>query len=152
MKLSEALILRADVQKRIEQLKQRLLRNAKVQKGDTPAEKPEKLIEEVEQLSEELTQLVQRINRTNSATEMESNVTLSDTLATRDALKLRHGIYTNLAKEATVTQSRFTKSEIKFHATVNVADIQKRADELAKEHRELDTQIQEANWRTELLD
>jgi hypothetical protein len=57
-----------------------------------------------------------------------------------------------LAEEATVTQSRFTKSEIKFQGTVNVAEMQKRADELAKTHRALDTQIQEANWRTELMD
>jgi hypothetical protein len=140
MKLAEALILRADIQKRIEQLKQRILRNAKVQEGDKPAEQPEELIEEFEQLSEELTQLVQRINRTNAATKIEPKVTLTDALAIRDALKLSHGMYTSLAQEATVTQSRFTKS-----------DIQKRADDLAKEHRELDTQIQEANWRTELL-
>jgi len=34
MKLAEALILRADCQKRFEQLKARLLSNAKVQEGD----------------------------------------------------------------------------------------------------------------------
>ena len=37
MKLAEALILRADCQKRIAQLKSRLLVNAKVQEGDAPA-------------------------------------------------------------------------------------------------------------------
>ena len=36
MKLAEALILRADCQKRIAQLKGRLLVNAKVQEGDAP--------------------------------------------------------------------------------------------------------------------
>ncbi len=152
MKLAEALILRADIQKRIEQLKQRLLRNAKVQQGDKPSEQPQKLLEEFEQLTSELTQLVQRINRTNSVTELKPNVILSDALATRDTLKLKHGIYANLAAEATVTQSRFTKSEVKFLSTVNVAEIQKSVDSLAKEHRELDTQIQAANWQTELLD
>ncbi len=152
MKLAEALILRADTQKRLEQLKQRLLRNAKVQEGDKPAEQPEKLVEELEQLSKELLQLIQRINKTNAATLFEPGTTLSDGLATRDVLQLRHGIYSSLAQEATVTQSRFTKSEIKFQGTVNVAEMQKRADELAIAHRKLDTQIQEANWRTELLD
>jgi hypothetical protein len=33
MKLAEALVQRADKKKRIEQLKQRILRNAKVQEG-----------------------------------------------------------------------------------------------------------------------
>ncbi|MEP7188497.1 MAG: hypothetical protein ABI901_04800, partial [Roseiflexaceae bacterium] len=36
MKVAEALILRADYQKRFEQLKQRLQQNARVQEGDTP--------------------------------------------------------------------------------------------------------------------
>jgi hypothetical protein len=40
MKLAEALILRADCQKRIAQLKSRLLVNAKVQEGDAPAGDP----------------------------------------------------------------------------------------------------------------
>ena len=55
MKLAEALILRADYQKRLEQLKQRLVRNAKVQEGDSPAENPPTLIEELERTTAELT-------------------------------------------------------------------------------------------------
>jgi hypothetical protein len=44
MKLSEALILRADCQKRIQQLRERLERSAKVQEGETPFEEPQALI------------------------------------------------------------------------------------------------------------
>jgi UV DNA damage repair endonuclease len=152
MKLAEALILRADYQRRIEQLKQRLLRNAKVQEGDKPAENPKELTRELEQVSEELQQLIQRINKTNSATELQAGVTLSDALAARDIMRLKHGIYRELAQMATVTQGRYTKSEVKFKSTVNVAEIQKQADRLAQEHRELDAKIQEVNWRTELLE
>ncbi len=47
MKLAEVLILRADCQKRIAQLKSRLLVNAKVQEGDAPAETPQELIAEL---------------------------------------------------------------------------------------------------------
>ena len=39
MKLAEALILRSDLQKRIEQLRVRLNNNAKVQENDEPSEK-----------------------------------------------------------------------------------------------------------------
>lgn len=70
MKLAEALILRADCQKRIEQLKQRLIRNAKVQEGDQPAEEPEKLLEELERIAGDVLLLIRRINRTNAATEL----------------------------------------------------------------------------------
>ena len=68
MKLAEALILRADCQKRIAQLKSRLLTNAKIQEGDAPAETPQELIVELGRVSTELLDLIKRINRTNSAT------------------------------------------------------------------------------------
>jgi hypothetical protein len=152
MKLAEALILRADSQERLAQLEQRILRNAKIQEGDRPAEDPQALLAELEQTSAELTQLIQRINRTNSATGFEAGLTLTDALAARDVLRLKNKIYRELAQQATVTQGRFTRSEIKFESAVDVAAIQKQADELAKEYRELDTKIQEANWLTELTD
>ena len=40
---------------------------------------------------------------------------------------------------------------MKYVRTIDVADIQKRADELAKDYRELDARIQEFNWQTELI-
>ena len=152
MKLAEALIARADNNKHIEQLKQRLMRNAKVQEGEKPAEDPTGLMDELERLSQELEALIQRINRTNSVTQFEKNVSLSDALATRDILALKHGLYRDLAQAATVVHDIRTKSEVKFRGTVTVSEIQARADQFAKAHRELDTRIQEMNWHTELLD
>src|SRR5438445_11482616 len=83
MKLAEALILRADCQKRIAQLKSRLLVNAKVQEGDAPAETPQELIAELGRVSTELLDLIKRINRTNSATAFAGRGTISDALAER---------------------------------------------------------------------
>ena len=67
-------------------------------------------------------------------------------------LKLRGGVYRELAAAASTTQARTTRSEVKFVSTVSVAAIQRKADDLAKELRQLDTRIQEADWKTELLD
>ena len=89
MKLAEALILRADCQKRIAQLKSRLLVNAKVQEGDKPAETPQELIAELGHVSTELLDLIKRINRTNSATAFAGRGTISDALAERDVLALQ---------------------------------------------------------------
>ncbi len=150
MKLAEALILRADLQKRVQQLKQRLLRNAKVQEGDNPSEDPQELIEELERVVAQLTQLVQRINKTNAVTVLEGRRTMSDSLAARDAIGIRQGVYRELAQAASVTQERYSSSEVRFESTVNVADVQRRADALAQEYRELDWRIQETNWSTEL--
>jgi len=151
MKLAEALILRADSQKRFAQLKSRLLTNAKVQEGDAPAEKPQDLIVELESTSTELLELIKRINRTNSATYVIGGGTISDALAERDVLALERAAYADLAQSAAITQGRFTRSEIKYVSTINIAKIQKRADELSKKYRELDARIQELNWQTELI-
>ena len=145
MKLAEALILRADSNRRVEQLRQRLLRSAKVQEGNQPAENPQELIAELERISGQLEQFVQRINRTNSNTMLDEAMSLSDALAVRDNLKLKQGIYQHLAQAAVVTQDRYSKSEVKFTSTVDVAAIQRRADDLARQHRDLDAKIQEAS-------
>ncbi|MBK9152902.1 MAG: DIP1984 family protein [Chloracidobacterium sp.] len=150
MKLAEALILRSDIQKRIEQLRHRLTNNAKVQEGDAPAEKPDALLKELEGSAVELEKLIKRINKTNSKTEFAKGRTLTDALAERDVLLLRKGVYSGLVNAATVTQQLYSRSEIKFVATVNVGRTQKQADALAKQYRELDAKIQEFNWKTDL--
>ena len=152
MKLAEALILRADCQKRIAQLKSRLLVNAKVQEGDAPAETPQELIAELERTSSELLDLIKRINRTNSATAFAGPGTISDALAERDVLSLQRTAYAELAQMGAITQGRITRSEVKYVSTINVAEIRKRADELSKNYRDLDARIQELNWQTELVE
>jgi hypothetical protein len=152
MKLAEALILRADCQKRFQQLQARVLRSAKVQEGDEPAENPTELLAELEGVSGELAALIKRINKTNATTAFREDQTLADALAERDVLALRRNVYSGLAQAAAVTQDRYSRSEVKFKSTVNVTEVQKRADDLAKSYRELDSRIQELNWGVELIE
>jgi len=63
MKLAEALILRADAQKRIEQLKLRLARSARVQEGEKPPEDPTELVQELERTLQQLVGLEQIANQ-----------------------------------------------------------------------------------------
>lgn len=151
MKIAEALALRADLQKRIEQLKQRLVKNARIQEGDEPVEDPVELQAELEKSAHELLSLIQRVNRTNAGSPFGSG-TLADALAERDVLKIRYNVYRELATAASTSQGRTTRSEVKYVSTVSVAATQRKADDLAKEYRELDTRIQEADWLTVLLD
>ena len=150
MRLAEALILRADRQKRLEQLKQRVVGSAKVQEGDEPPEDPQGLIAEIERVADELLSLIQKINKTNTFTEAASGKNLSDLLAERDVLMVRRTIYADLAKAASIVQARTSHSEVKFKSTVSVPDVQRRVDELSKAYRETDAAIQELNWKTDL--
>ncbi len=92
---------------------------------------------------------MKRINQTNNVTALGKQ-SLADALAERDALSMQAKTYAELAKMATVTQDRYSKSEVRFVATIDVAATQKRADDLAKRYRELDATIQALNWTTEL--
>lgn len=150
MKLAEALMLRADAQKRLEQLKMRLLNNAKVQEGDSPAEKPASLLEESERVATDLLNLIQRINQTNASTQLEAGETIADAIARRDVLRLRQSLYRDLSAASMVVQQRFSRSEVKFVSTIDIAEVQKQADTLARECRELDARIQSANWQVDL--
>ena len=149
MKLAEALQLRADLQKRMEQLASRLYDNATVQEGDAPAEDPAALLAEYEDCAARLEDLMARINRTNCETRTEAG-TLTELLARRDCLKLRAGTYRNFLTCASSLTRRATRSEIRICSAVSVPEYRKKADALARELRETDNAIQSANWTTEL--
>ena len=68
MKLAEALSLRADLQRRIAALRERLKKNARVQEGDTPAEDPMELLAELNADTDDLEGLMASINLTNCET------------------------------------------------------------------------------------
>ena len=125
MKLAGALQLRADAQKRLAQLRQRILLSARHQEGDQPPEDPQALLEEIDRVATELEDLIRRINRTNAATTFDDERSLSDALAARDVLSIRRSVLADVASAASVRQDRLTRSEVKFVAALDVRDLQR---------------------------
>jgi len=152
MRLSEALVVRADIQKRIQRLSQRLALSALVQEGEQPPENPQELLAELERLLEQLRDLIARINRTSARATVEAGETLTEALARRDTLNLRYNLLQNLAKAASQTTERYRHTEIRITPTIDVAALRRQLDALAQEHRELDIAIQATNWSTELAE
>lgn len=150
MLLAEALAHRADLNARMSQLAARAVNNSRLQEGDDPVEDPATLLAEHERLVDELAELVTAINRTNLAVEIGSGVTMTAALAQRDRLRTLHRVRTAVADAASQRQDRFTRSEVKFVAAVDVAPLRRSADDAARELRELDTRIQEVNWTSQL--
>lgn len=155
MKLAEALALRADATRRVEQLRARITGSARHQEGETPAEDAAALLAESEELLAELENLIRRINRTNAATPLGEG-TMTDALARRDVLRLRHSVITSAADAAAGRQQqgyvRQLRSELMYVAALPVAELRGEADQLAKQLRELDVEIQRTNWEAELLE
>lgn len=151
MKLSEALILRVDLQKKMRAIEARIMKNAKFQEGEAPSENPYDLIEEFNSCNKEWETLVQRINKTNSSTELKDGLTITDLIAKKDALKHKIAVMQKLSEAATVIFDRYSRSEIKHKSSISVPEIQKKINELSKEYRELDTYLQGINWSIDLI-
>jgi len=151
MKLAEALAERSDCQVRLSELQKRLGRSARVQEGEQPAEDATELMAEVERLFDRQLHLISAINRTNAKTVFDGERTISDAIAERDVLGKKRDLIAAVAEAASVRQDRYTKSEVKFVATLSVAQLQKQVDQLSKRYREVDTRLQELNWNTELV-
>ncbi|GAA2878929.1 DIP1984 family protein [Actinoplanes cyaneus] len=155
MKLAEALALRADASRRAEQLRSRVTGSARYQEGEAPAEDAAALLTEAGQVLGELESLIRRINRTNAATVVEGGGTLTDAIARRDVLRLRHSMITSAADAAAGEGQRGfrqLRSELKMIPALPVADLRRQADDLARQLREVDTLIQRTNWEADLLD
>jgi hypothetical protein len=77
-KLAKALVLRADTQKCIEQLRERLKISALIQEGDEPPENPQTLLEELDRLFGQLETLISAINRTNIQVVLPNGKTVTE--------------------------------------------------------------------------
>lgn len=150
MKLAQALVERKGLKDEIKDLRRRLKRVAKVQEGDEPVEEPLKLLETIKLKVDKLQELITRINLTNINAHLSNGQTLMEAIAERDMLLLQRSALENLIEAATPQHDRFSRKEIRYIPTVNVTDIQKRADQVSKRYRELDSEIQALNWEMEL--
>ena len=151
MKLAEALAERSDCQKKLELIRSRLDRTARIQEGEQPAEEPDELLAEADRIYARLLELISAINRTNSRTAFDNERTISDVIVERDLIGKRRDFLSGVADAANSRWDRYSKSEVRYVMTVPVGKLRSQADQLAKQYRELDLRIQELNWKTELI-
>jgi hypothetical protein len=151
MILAEALAIRKDLQKKIEQLRSRLLNNVRIQEGDEPSENPTELMKELDSSLTHLQRLIFQINKTNMNTVSEGK-TLTELMSEKDVLTLRIAALREVFNKASESQDRYSRSEIKMTTTIDVKALGRQIDEWAKQLRQLDIKIQSLNFSTELAD
>ena len=88
MKLAEALQERADINKKISELKRRLENCLLVQEGEEPAEDPIVLLNELDSATDRLEKLMASINETNCNTKA-NGMSLTEIIARKDACQER---------------------------------------------------------------
>ena len=149
--IAEALQERADLNKKIEQLRSRITSNALMQEGVLPVEDPEQLLKELDECLNQLEKLIIVINKTNMAVVSDGEL-LSDLLAKRDVLKLRIASFQNTISIASNLCFRSRGDEIRQLSAVDVKALQKKVDALSRDYRILDNRIQAANWTADLIE
>ena len=150
MKLAEALLLRADIQKKIASLQARAQKYTVVQEGEKPAEDPNELLRQVTEVAGELHRLVLAINTANLHHTIASGESITEALARRDSLVLHHRVLVGVVDACAKPVERYGVKEIRWLVTVDVPNLQRQIDDMAKQIRELNAAIQEAGWRVEL--
>lgn len=151
MKLAEALQERADLNRKIDELRRRLGSNVLTQEGEPPAEDPAALLAELDAAVARLETLMAKINLTNCRTKA-GGMTLTELIAKKDALMLKLSAYRDLVYTAGQSASRARGTEIRVVAVLKASELQKQVDETAKEVRRLDNLLQETNWKTKLIE
>jgi hypothetical protein len=100
-----------------------MVRSARVQEGEQPAEDSAELLKETERLFERLLDLVSAINRTNAKTPFGKTGSISDAIARRDITAKKRDFLSGIADAASTRQNRYSKSEVKFVATISAAQL-----------------------------
>ncbi|WP_193612569.1 DIP1984 family protein [Nocardioides lijunqiniae] len=154
MMVAEALIERADLQKRVEQLRQRIETNARYQEGEEPSEDAATLLRECGDVLVQLRRVVTAINLTNATTTVADGRTLTELLAEREALRARHSVLVAAAAAASGSGHgyRQMRSELRQIAALPVAEVRREADQVARELRVLDVLVQRTNWEAVLVE
>ena len=80
--------IRADLQKKVAQLKERIKESDKVQEGDEPCDNVEELYKELDEALVQLEDLIYRINITNVQI-VQDGESLTRLIANRDVLSMR---------------------------------------------------------------
>ncbi len=150
MKLAEALSIRKDLQKRIQQLEQRIKSNVKVQEDDEPLEDPKELMIELHGCFIQLEELIGSINLTNIKTKNAEGLSITQLMAKKDTLTMHIGILRNVYSEATSILNRYSNSEIRQECVIDVKQLSKQIDDYSGRLRKLDMEIQGLNFLTEL--
>ncbi len=151
IKLAEALLDRSELQKKIADIQARMRENAIIQQDDVPTEDPSKLFEELKQAYKSFDDLNRRINTTNNSTFFNDKMKICDALYQREALDRQIKELASLASAFASKSTRYSKTEIKYISTMDPKALRSHVDDLKRQRKELDRQVQSLNWSIDLL-
>lgn len=150
MKLAEALAERAQLQRNLEEIKNRLCASVRFRQGEDRLEDPVALLDTLDRTTGSLRDLLARINRTNLGVTTDNGQSLTDLIASRDAALSRFKVC-KAAWEKLSGEDRTYYSEAPvMQRAVTPAVLRERMDQAGAEWHRLNRTIQRLNWQADL--
>lgn len=156
MKLAEALMRRADLNREYQEIVNRISSNATHEEDDAPEENMNALWYELNTNVTQQQALILNIQRTNLGTDVEfegQTYSLMDLILLRDAiLKEYTGKSHSLIRGGRSRGyfQRASRDDIKFVPTLDQSVVRENLNTLAALRRRVDAAIQQTNWNTDL--
>lgn len=158
MKIGEALNERKRLMNRIPELLKKLQACVTVVEGQAlnPAEPTAaQLKASLDSEMGALRELIISINRTNNATKLPGGLTIMEGIAMREHLKQAVSVYQGIASHIRPrTEKDYRDQErVKYVVAegIHSANIKQSADRYSETWRKLDTELQQANWTTDII-
>jgi hypothetical protein len=150
MKIAELLLHRAAARRKLDSLRTRIDKNARVQEDTVAHEEAAHLLEAALAANDELARAILAIHEANLRGRLADGRSLTAAIAERDRLKGEHSLLMAAVTSATTVNDRYSGREIRWVSTLDVAEIQRRADDCAMRLRDLNVELQRANWAVEV--
>lgn len=151
MKLAEALVLRADLQKKLENLKKRLANSVLKLDDIQVIEDPAILKLEADETIAILYSLIDRIYRTNQSVILPSGQSMVTVLAKRDELVERRKLLDYIINKSLPDSGLYFNERGKWQPAIDISTYQKQMDDIAMQIRRLNLGIQQTNWQVDLV-
>ena len=154
MLLAEALIYRKELKSQLDYTGKRLQIVAAVREGRTPSEDPQALLAQFDEQLAEYRQLITAVHKTNLTARVADGQTLTEAIVQRDMLDEKIALLRRIDEWVSerTTRARYGDDEIPYVAAVDTGAISREVAEMSKSRRQLDVQIQRANWQHELVE
>ena len=154
MNILEAITLKKDLEKRIENLGSRYVGNLTVLKGGKPHEDPNELLKEMDKSIIQLNDLCYRIDAADLYVKNSTGKTLIELVIERESLYRRLNILRSALNEVTVGSfSEYaynTKKLVEFDIIVSIESITKLVNETEEQFRQVTSEIQKLDVKTEI--
>lgn len=151
MKLAEALVLRADLQKKLENLKKRLANSVRKLDDIQVIEDPAALKLEADESITVLYSLIDLIYRTNQSVILPSRQSMVTVLAKRDELVERRKLLDYIINKSLLDSGLYFNEHGKWQPAIDISAYQKQMDDIAMQIRRLNLDIQQTNWQVDLV-